>query len=170
MPQLEPGSGGSGGDGVTDHGALTGLSDDDHTQYVLDAGDTMSGTLDMADNIIDSPKLRDYSEEQATPSSAAGVLTLDYSTGPVFEVTLTEDVTDVDVTNVPVSGDAAAITIIFVQDGTGGWTVTFGAEFTWPGGTAPTITAAAAAVDVITAITTDNGTTWRGFISGQNFS
>ena len=36
-----PGSGG----GVTDHGALTGLGDDDHTQYVLVAGDTMTGQL-----------------------------------------------------------------------------------------------------------------------------
>lgn len=28
-----PGTGGGGGGGVTDHGALTGLGDDDHTQY-----------------------------------------------------------------------------------------------------------------------------------------
>ena len=33
--------------GVADHGALTGLSDDDHTQYVLDAGDSMTGALDI---------------------------------------------------------------------------------------------------------------------------
>lgn len=34
-----------GADGVTDHGLLTGLTDDDHPQYVLAAGDTMSGEL-----------------------------------------------------------------------------------------------------------------------------
>ena len=33
------------GGGVTDHGALTGLSDDDHPQYVLAAGDEMTGLL-----------------------------------------------------------------------------------------------------------------------------
>lgn len=38
---------GGGGAVVTDHGALTGLSDDDHPQYVLDAGDSMSGDLVM---------------------------------------------------------------------------------------------------------------------------
>lgn len=31
--------------GVSDHGDLTGLSDNDHPQYVLKAGDTMSGSL-----------------------------------------------------------------------------------------------------------------------------
>ena len=33
------------GGGVTDHGALTGLADNDHPQYVLKAGDTMTGAL-----------------------------------------------------------------------------------------------------------------------------
>lgn len=37
----------SGGGGVTDHGALTGLGDNDHTQYVLDTGDTMTGNLSI---------------------------------------------------------------------------------------------------------------------------
>ena len=36
-PQGEPGEAGEGGGGVTDHGALTGLSADDHTQYHTDA-------------------------------------------------------------------------------------------------------------------------------------
>lgn len=36
---------GSGGAGVTDHGALTGLSDDDHTQYALLAGRSGGQTL-----------------------------------------------------------------------------------------------------------------------------
>lgn len=34
--------------GVTDHGALTGLADDDHTQYVLNTGDTMTGPLTVS--------------------------------------------------------------------------------------------------------------------------
>ena len=39
-----------GGGGVTDHGALTGLGDDDHTQYFLVNGARgMSGTLMMGD-------------------------------------------------------------------------------------------------------------------------
>lgn len=38
----------AGSSGVTDHGMLTGLADDDHTQYLLAAGSrAMSGNLDM---------------------------------------------------------------------------------------------------------------------------
>lgn len=33
-PTFPPTSGGGSGEGVTDHGALTGLEDDDHTQYI----------------------------------------------------------------------------------------------------------------------------------------
>lgn len=36
-----------GGAGATDHGALTGLSDDDHTQYVLSDGTRSMATLDV---------------------------------------------------------------------------------------------------------------------------
>ncbi|MEA3370811.1 MAG: hypothetical protein U9Q40_05670, partial [Campylobacterota bacterium] len=44
------GSGGSGG--VTDHGALTGLGDDDHTQYLTDArGDLKYATIDHTHSI-----------------------------------------------------------------------------------------------------------------------
>ena len=49
------------GGGVTDHGALTGLTDDDHTQYLLINGTReMTGTLDMgANNVyLDSGILR----------------------------------------------------------------------------------------------------------------
>ena len=35
------------GAGVTDHGLLTGRGDDDHPQYVLDTGDTMTGGLTL---------------------------------------------------------------------------------------------------------------------------
>ena len=40
-PQGEPGEAGEGGAGVTDHGALTGLSDDDHSIIIP----TLVGTL-----------------------------------------------------------------------------------------------------------------------------
>jgi len=48
-----------GGGGVTDHGALTGLGDDDHTQYLLVNGTrAMSGNLDMgANDVVNIDKL-----------------------------------------------------------------------------------------------------------------
>lgn len=48
----EDGSGGGGG-GVSDHGALTGLADDDHPQYLLASGArAMTGALAMGGNAI----------------------------------------------------------------------------------------------------------------------
>jgi hypothetical protein len=51
---LAPGGGsGGGGGGVTDHGALTGLGDDDHPQYLLIAGTrAMTGDLAMGSHKI----------------------------------------------------------------------------------------------------------------------
>lgn len=49
-----------GGGGATDHGALTGLGDDDHTQYLLVSGTrAMSGSLDMGANAITNVGLVD---------------------------------------------------------------------------------------------------------------
>jgi len=45
----------TGGGGVTDHGALTGLSDDDHTQYLLTDGTrTLTGNQDFGGNVADN--------------------------------------------------------------------------------------------------------------------
>ena len=52
-PQGDPGA-----DGPSDHGLLTGLGDDDHPQYVLDAGDTMTGTLTQTAASTTTPATR----------------------------------------------------------------------------------------------------------------
>lgn len=57
-----------GGGGVTDHGALTGLSDDDHTQYAL----------------ADGTRLRAYRGTSAPASPSAGQLWLDTNSSPAL--------------------------------------------------------------------------------------
>lgn len=50
--------GGGGGSGVTDHGALTGLSDDDHTQYALSDGSrALSGLTATTVPYLDASKV-----------------------------------------------------------------------------------------------------------------
>ena len=62
------------GGGVTDHGALTGLADDDHTQYLLVAGTrAMTGNLQMGDN--------DITGADTLQATASQNLTLKVSTG-----------------------------------------------------------------------------------------
>lgn len=61
-----------------------------------------------------------------------GVLTIDGSLGELFVVNLTEDVTTLNVVNVSAG---KRIEIIFIQDNTGGWTVSpsYPGSFKWEG-------------------------------------
>ena len=65
---------------------------------------------------------------------------------------------------------AGSLTLYLRQDTTGSRTFAWPAGITWAGGTAPTITAAANALDVFTLITPDGGATIQGMTGGQDFS
>lgn len=78
--QGEPGEPGSGG-GVTDHGALTGLSDDDHPQYMLK--DEQSGPSIVSGGIVTSNP-----DGTVNVSSGSGFLrTANDPNAPVVDVT-----------------------------------------------------------------------------------
>ena len=65
---------GAGQAGITDHGGLSGLADDDHTQYLLVAGTrAMTGNLQMGDN--------DITGADTIQATASQNLTLKVSTG-----------------------------------------------------------------------------------------
>lgn len=129
-----------------------------------------SGTLAMQDATISRPHFKDYSEERTTPSGAGPTLTLDLENGNTFEVTLTGNITTVTVTNPPASGRAGSFTLIVHQDATGGRTISWASLFKFAGGTDPTLTATANAIDILTFVTTDAGTSWYGFTAGLNMS
>ena len=127
--------------------------------FKADGSVPMTGTLKMAGN-----QIQRFAESKGNVGLTSGTLTLDFNgtnKGNHFAVTLTEDVTTVTFSNIPSSG-VVPFTIELTQDGTGGRTVggwPGGAK--WPGGSAPTITSAAGAVDVISGYTPDGGTTYR---------
>lgn len=122
----------------------------------------MAGNLNMA-----GYALIKYTERSAAVSSS-GTATLDLSTGRLFAVTLAANTT-IAFSNVPTSG-VTSCTLELIQDATGGRTVTWPASVTWAGGTAPTISSAANALDVVTLYTRDGGTTWRGFLAGAGMA
>jgi hypothetical protein len=68
------------------------------------------------------------------------------SAAPVAVLTLSEDVTAINVTNA-VAGSSCELTII--QDATGGRTVTWPAAWRWPGGSAPDVTSDAGGEDLL---------------------
>lgn len=125
--------------------------------------------IDMQDQQLTRPQLKDFSEVSATPVVGAGVLTLDFETGNVFEVVLTENVTSLLLANPPAAGSAGSATLVVQQDGTGGRTLAWPSSVRWAGGTPPVVTPAANAVDIYAFITRDGGATWFGFPGGQDF-
>ncbi len=129
-------------------------------QRVLKAGDTMSGELNMADNLVTRPKFKDYSLQAVVKTSVSATTTLDLTEGNFFTVLAGGSTTFV-FANPPTSstnGPAAGGFLLELQNG-GAATVTWPAAVDWPGGTAPTLTAAG--FDLIACVTDDGGTVWR---------
>jgi len=79
----------------------------------------------------------------------AATIATDASLGNVFTDTLTDNRTLGAPTNLVAGG---RYTWIFTQDGVGSRTLTYNGIFKWPGGTAPTLSTAAGAIDKIEAV------------------
>jgi hypothetical protein len=106
-------------------------------------------------------------ETYATASISAGTLTVDLSTATVFNVTNNANTTTFTISNAT-SSKAQAFTLFITGNGTS-YTQTWGSSVKWAGGTAPTLTTTNLKTDVLTFVTNDGGTTWFGFVGGQNF-
>jgi len=113
------------------------------------------------------PTLRSYSETKTAPSIATGVLTLDLSLGNHFQASLNANITTLTISNIPASGKAASFVLVLVADGTLR-TVAWPAAVKWADATAPTMTSTLNKTDVFSFLSYDGGTSWLGFIMGQN--
>jgi hypothetical protein len=89
--------------------------------------------------------------------NVSGTVNIDFTKG-VVRARLTGNTTFA-FTNVPAAGTVTAVTLIVVQDGTGGRTVTWPAASDYPGGVVPPATTTLNAVDIWTLFTVDGGTT-----------
>lgn len=108
-----------------------------------------------------------FTEVKTTLTPAAS-LTIDLSLGTHFTVSNTTTVTTLTISNPATSGLAGSFTLAITGNGTSHpWT--WPASVLWPGGTAPTLTVTNNKTDFLTFITYDGGTTWYGFVAGQNF-
>ena len=148
---------------LTSVGTLTGL--------------TLSGNVNLQDNTLSRVELLDYFERYSDLgdfTSKGNPIVLDLTTAQVFRVRLTTTgASGLTVSNVPDNGNANAVgfTLLFVGDGTARvmtWNIG-GTAVTWAGGTAPTYTSTNNKTDVYSFLTRDGGTTWFGFVGGQNF-
>ena len=137
--------------GVTDHGDLTGLSDDDHTQYVL----TNEGGRELA-----VPHGNLGSTEDIDPTDGnVHTGTLDANSA----ITLLPPDTSR-------AGAVSTVELYLTENGTGGFTPSFlasGGSIVWPGGVAPTHDTTADSVSRYIFETVDDGVTWYGNIVGS---
>ena len=138
---------------------------------VEDTTPQLGGTLACDDNIVQRPVLEDIGYTHNTVAISSGAVTFDLTTGNSFDVSLTENITSITISNPPATGTKGIFEVTFVQDATGSRTVTgWPASVEWPSGTAPTITTTATTgTDDVTLRTHDGGTTWRGNFS-QDYS
>ncbi|KKN24765.1 hypothetical protein LCGC14_0891500 [marine sediment metagenome] len=130
---------------------------------------TLGGELIGVGNVVSDVELKDISETVATDATFTGVETLDYTEGAYRKLTLTGNVTSLTIDNWPASIKVGSLTLRIKQDATGGRTITWPAATDWAGGTAPTLSTAANAVDFVMLWTDDAGITVYGAEVGLDF-
>ena len=108
---------------------------DDTTKLPL-AGGTVTGALVLDDSV----------GATITAATSASTITLDFGASVHHSVTLAHNTTFADPSN-EVVGESGSI--IITQDGTGSRTAAWNSAWKWTGGTAPTLSTAASAVDRI---------------------
>jgi len=114
--------------GVTVDGVLlkdSQVSTDVINEKTSATGVTIDGVL-LKDGEIIGAKFTDYSEKDVALSSTSGVVAVDLANGNTGSLTLTENVTDIDFTNVPTDG-TAGFTMKITQDASTAYTVAINA-------------------------------------------
>lgn len=136
------------------------------------AGDVGIGTtapaakLDVNGTI--NGQLKVTPDTRAVSAISSGALTLNLANGSVFSVSMTANITSITIQNVPSGTNAVSFTLILTATGTAR-TVIWPGNVKWADGVVPTLTTTNNKIDVITFLSVDNGTSWLGFIGGQNF-
>ena len=129
--------------------------------------------------------MRSFSEINNSVTQSAGILTLDLSTGQNFEVTLSQAIGSIRLTNPPSDASAMSFTIKFTQPAGAFYTVDIDdvritpfaesdrVSVKWPGGVVPVMSQFANATDIYSFKSFDvsslNTSGLYGIIGGQNF-
>jgi hypothetical protein len=133
---------------------------------VFAASPTFTGTVTtaaiaMADNLLTRSVLKDYAIEGSAVGNTGATETFDLTNANFFSATL-DQASTFTFSNPPASGDFG--TFVLELTNGGAFAITWPASVDWPGGTAPTLTAAGK--DQLVFTTRDGGTTYLGFVAG----
>ena len=166
---------------TVDTTATTGNSS--HYLTFVDSSSSSAGeTIKMESSLIYNPSTKlltvpelDIKKTQETyqtvTHSSSGGIALDFSNGNIIYLNQGANITTaVGVTNCP-SGKAFSFTIVRKNTAGSALTITWGSAYKWPsGGTAPTLTNTSNAIDILTFITFDGGSTIYSIKTGTNFA
>jgi len=141
------------------NGAIKELSDD--------TSPSLGGNLDAADYIVGKPVIKDYAEAVKAHGTTGGSITCNLEDGNIQTITLNA-ATTFTFSNPPASGKAGSLTLI-INQGTTAYAVTWPSSVDWSGGSAPDLSTVSTDY-VLTFLTLDGGTTWRGWLSGSAFA
>lgn len=108
---------------------------------------------------------QDYNESVVTQSGSTG--SLDLSAANVFEQTVTGDIS-FSFDNPTSSPAGNSFLLILIQDSTGGHAITWPSSVQWPGGSAPGLSTNANDKHILSFESPDGGSTWYGFVAGEN--
>src|SRR3990167_7357312 len=127
--------------------------------------------IDLEDARVDNAVLKDYGETLvggASGTNTGSSYEVDLSLGNVFNLVLNANCTFT-FSNPHASGTHSSFTVLLKQDSAGSRTVTWPSSVKWQSGTAPTLSTASHAADVLGFTTNDGGTKWLGFVVAQNY-
>ena len=126
---------------------------------------TIDSAVAFADQTASAIILKDYAETDVAVTSSSGVVSIDLANGNTGSITLTENITDIDFTNVPTNG-VSTFTLQITQDSTArtvainAVTVNGGGDVTakTAGGGGYTVSTGSGAIDLVTFLFLDAGT------------
>ena len=141
----------------------------------LNGGGTSGAVTLNLDTTISGITLTDYAETDVAVTSSSGVVSIDLANGNTGSITLTENISDIDFTNVPTDG-VSTFTLQITQDTTdrtvaiNAVTVNGGGDVTakTAGGAGFTMSTGSGAIDLVTFLFLDAGTPLLNAL--QNFS
>jgi len=141
----------------------------------LNGGGTSGAVTLNLDTTISGITLTDYAETDVAVTSSSGVVSIDLANGNTGSITLTENISDIDFTNVPTDG-VSSFTLQITQDTTdrtvaiNAVTVNGGGDVTakTAGGAGFTMSTGSGAIDLVTFLFVDAGTPLLNAL--QNFS
>lgn len=133
------------------------------------AGGTMTGELNLADNLLTRAYIKDYALVQAANAAATGSVDVDLVNGNEHHLTLTGNITTLTISNWPATGRRGKLTLYLKQGGAGSFTVAWPGAVDWGDVGAPTLSTAPGDTDVVVLTTDDAGTNIFAMLVGKGF-